>query len=388
MFLEKTIERNHRLVELAMEYIATGIIQPDTYVIDLDSLIDNAKKMLESAKKTGIHLYFMTKQIGRNPYIAQKLMDLGYDGAVCVDYREAQRLGSAGIKIGHVGHLVQVPKNCIKEMLMYKPEIVTVYSFEKAKEISEVAKKLNVYIDLMLRVVGDDESTYEGQKGGFSIEELEDTALRINQLENVNIAGITAFPCFLYDSDVEEVVETNNISVVQAATRILEKAGIQLKQINLPSNTSIESIEMIGSLGGTHGEPGHSLTGTTPGMVNSSIAEIPSIVYASEISHTCGNHSYFYGGGHYRRSFIKNALVGMNLQTAKMANVLPLDPHSIDYYFELDDSFEISLPVVLAFRTQIFVTRSEVAIVEGLHNNQPKIIGLFDALGNPIRKGV
>ncbi|PKM49298.1 MAG: amino-acid racemase [Firmicutes bacterium HGW-Firmicutes-7] len=388
MFLKKTIERNHRLVELAMEYISTGQIQPDTYVIDMDSLLDNAKEMLEVAKKSGIRLYFMTKQIGRNPYIASKLMELGFDGAVCVDYKEAQRLGSAGIKIGHVGHLVQIPKKCIKEILMYKPEIITVYSYDKAQEVSEVAIELDMQVDLMLRVVGDDESIYEGQKGGLNVEELEDIALKINKLENVKIVGITAFPCFLYDSDKEKVIETTNIKAIQAAKLILEKIGINLKQINLPSNTSVESIKMISYLGGTHGEPGHSLTGTTPGMATSSIGEIPSIVYASEISHTYGKHSYFYGGGHYRRSFVKNALVGKNLQTAKMANVLPLEPHSIDYYFELDTCFEVSVPVILAFRTQVFVTRSEVALVEGLHNNQPKIVRLFDALGNQIGKGV
>ena len=31
----------------------------------------------------------MLKQIGRNPLIARALTDMGYVGAVCVDFREA-----------------------------------------------------------------------------------------------------------------------------------------------------------------------------------------------------------------------------------------------------------------------------------------------------------
>lgn len=54
---------------------------PDSYLIDMDVLIDNAKKILEAAKVRNIRLYFMLKQLGRNPYIAKKLVELGYEGA-------------------------------------------------------------------------------------------------------------------------------------------------------------------------------------------------------------------------------------------------------------------------------------------------------------------
>lgn len=63
---------------------------PDSYLIDMDVLIDNAKKILEAAKVRNIRLYFMLKQLGRNPYIAKKLVELGYEGAVVVDFKEAR----------------------------------------------------------------------------------------------------------------------------------------------------------------------------------------------------------------------------------------------------------------------------------------------------------
>lgn len=39
---------------------------------------------------------------------------------------------------------------------------------------------------------------------------------------------------------------------------------------------------------------------------------------------------------------------------------------------------------VLAFRTQIFVTRSTVAITAGLSTRQPRLTGLYDAQGRAL----
>ncbi|WP_225377309.1 alanine racemase, partial [Escherichia coli] len=35
-------------------------------------------------------------------------------------------------------------------------------------------------------------------------------------------------------------------------------------------------------------------------------------------------------------------------------------------------------------RTQIFVTRSDVVLVSGIHCGEPKIVGRYDSLGNPL----
>ena len=133
MFLEKTIERNRELVQAAFKLHKEGVIIPDTYVIDLDTLIENAKKLKDEADKYGIKLYFMTKQIGRNPLICKEFMKLGYDGAVVVDFKEAEVMIDNGIKIGHVGHLVQIPKALIEKVVKSRPDYITVYSIEKAK---------------------------------------------------------------------------------------------------------------------------------------------------------------------------------------------------------------------------------------------------------------
>ncbi len=48
------------------------------------------------------------------------------------------------------------------------------------------------------------------------------------------------------------------------------------------------------------------------------------------------------------------------------------------------DAARIGDTAVLAFRTQIFVTRSNVAVVAGLSRGTPRLCGLYDALGRAL----
>lgn len=72
MFLNKTLELNSRLIETAVQLHQTGKVLPDTYLVDIDQLLYNAKSILNEANKQHIELYYMLKQVGRNPYILQR----------------------------------------------------------------------------------------------------------------------------------------------------------------------------------------------------------------------------------------------------------------------------------------------------------------------------
>ena len=89
MFLDQTIRRNPQLVETAFMLHQEGKILPDSYLVDVDVFLENARRLLQKAGQNHIRLYFMLKQIGRNPYLAKALMEMGYSGAVVVDFREA-----------------------------------------------------------------------------------------------------------------------------------------------------------------------------------------------------------------------------------------------------------------------------------------------------------
>lgn len=110
------------------------------------------------------------------------------------------------------------------------------------------------------------------------------------------------------------------------------------------------------------------------------------MLYVSEVSHVMESESFVYGGGHYRRSNVEKALVGQSLEESELAYVEKPSAEDIDYYFTLQYKGKVSDTVLMAFRTQIFVTRSQVAIVKGISKGKPEIIGLFDSQGREINK--
>lgn len=387
MFLDILRNRNPQLMEVALDLHRTGDILPDTYVIDLDTLIENAKNLAKLASQEGIELFYMLKQIGRNPLVAQKIVtEAGIQKAVVVDYKEALVLMSHGLKIGNVGHLVQIPTKLIEKIMRYGTDYMTVYSLEKLKEIIEIAEKLGVNQGILLKIIEPGDCIYDGQYGGFHISQLDVVMDLVKSSEYVHIAGITSFPCFLFD-DNQELSVTENYKTLMRAKEALEKKGVSDLLLNMPSATCVKTIPMIKSLGGAQGEPGHALTGTTPLHAVSDQAEIPAMVYVSEVSHNLDGRAYFFGGGYYRRGhFQQVAIYQPGSRTPKIDRVYPLKDESIDYYITTHHSHEVGSTVLGAFRTQMFVTRSDVAIVSGIRKGAPVLEGLYDGLGNKIRR--
>jgi predicted amino acid racemase len=385
MFLDLTLRRNKKLLDYSFHLHQIGKILPDTYVIDMDTVVQNGRCMIEEAKRHTIDLYIMTKQFGRNPVVTSELMKEGFKSTVVVDYKEAMVLHENHIPIGHVGHLVQIPSRYIDEVVEMNPEYITIYSIEKAKEINEACRKRGKQQRIFLRVINEGDVLYPGQYGGFYLKELESIIPELLKLTNVKIDGLTSFPCFLYEEDRGEVVPTSNVKTLQKGKEILEKQfGINITHMNMPSSTCTSTIAMIAKNGGTQGEPGHGLLGTTPLHAAKDVIERPAMVYVSEISHNLGHQSFCYGGGHYRRSHMENALVGKSLDSATRVKVAMPEPESIDYYFSLNQNQNIGDTVIMAYRTQVFVTRSSVAVVKGLSKGKPELVGIFDSQGKEI----
>lgn len=382
MFVDQMIEKNKELIETAFALQQNGQIMPDSYVIDMDTLLDNARRILDEAKKQNMKLYFMLKQLGRNPYIAEKLVKMGYEGAVAVDFKEAKIMMDAGIPIGNVGHLVQAPNAVIREIVAYHPEVMTIYSLDKAVQIQNAAKGLGVSQGILLRVYNEGDMIYQGQTGGFLLRDLPEIVKTIlDECPNIEIKGITSFPCYLYDEETEDIQPTYNLNTVKEAVEILRKLGVEAEIVNTPSTTCVRTLQKMAESGGNCGEPGHGLTGTTPMHAVHKMEEIPCVVYVSEISHNFDGKAYCYGGGHYRRSHMTSVLVGKEMKSAKKLDVIPPSLESIDYYLGISEECEIGDAAIMAFRFQIFVTRSDVVLVQGIHKGCPEIIGIYDSMG-------
>ncbi|MBP3399708.1 MAG: alanine racemase [Erysipelotrichaceae bacterium] len=384
MFLQKVQENNRALVEFAFELQQKGLVLPDTYILDYDAIMENGRSMKEVADPLGIKLYFMLKQIGRNPEIAKGLMEIGFDGVVAVDFKETLVMMKNDIKLGNIGHLVQVPKAALKEVVKAQPEVMTVYSFEKILEINEIAKELNLVQPLLIRVNDTDSALYSGQVGGFMISELKDLLAKIEKLDHVKVGGLTVFPALLFDGKSNQIVPTDNYKVLKRAMEITDELGYKDLVINVPSATCTASIPLIHELGGNNGEPGHGLTGTTPLHKVTNQKERVGYVYVSEVSHNYLDKSYCYGGGHYRRGHMEYALVGTCLEDAVTTHVEAPSMESIDYHYELDGNFRVGDGVVICARTQVFTTRSHVAVVKGLSSGNPELFGIYDSFGEPV----
>lgn len=380
MYINSLEARNSKLIDYAF-HKDKEIILPNTYILDMDVLIENGKMMIEEAKLLGLDLFFMTKQLGRNPLACKKMMELGYKGAVVVDFQEALIMIENEIPIAHAGHLVQIPNGFLEKLLSYGVSLLTVFSIEKAKEINIVAEKLGIVQEICLKFCREEDLIYPGQNGGFFLEELVEKIKELQMLDSIMITTLTAFPCYLYDEILGKVLPVRNLETMKKAQIEVEKIlGYQIK-LNMPSCNQTSLLEEIITSGGNSAEPGSALLGMTPNNIENKAMETPAMVYLSEISHNFKGKSYCFGGGSYPRGAIENALVGNDYASARKIKVVQPKAENIDYYIELEEEGRVGETVLMLFRSQIFVTRSNVAVVSGIQADKPKLEGIFTSTG-------
>lgn len=380
MFLNLTKRRNQKLIETGLTLHQHGNIPPNTYVIDVDIVRENVRKLVKTAKDHNMVLYFMTKQLGRIPEIAQIIVEEGIESAVAVDFDEGKILADHGIKIGNIGHLVQPGVNQWPEVLKWNPEIVTIFSYERAKQLSEFATELNISQDIILKIYDKKDKFYPGQEGGILLGDLKANVEMIKSLPNISIVGVTTFPNLKLNDQCTKMIPTNNLETLLRGTAILKQLGIQVKQVNGPAGTSCETIPFLSSKGITHGEPGHGITGTTPLHAFLDLPEKPAMIYVTEVSHEFEGKYQVIAGGYYGRSNMKGCFVGRDEKTicSRYTTAETLDSDSIDYYGLINKSKNFNIRIgdtaIFAFRAQAFVTRSHIALVEGIQQGKPQII--------------
>ncbi|WP_112416021.1 alanine racemase, partial [Streptomyces griseus] len=334
MFLDTVLTRNPELVDAAAALHRRGEIPPDTYVMDLDAVEANAALLAAEAERLGIGLWFVVKQIGRNPELIRAVAR-HIPRSAAIDPAEARALHAAGARPGNLGHLVQIPRRALPGMLAWRPENVTVFDLANARAVSDAAREQGFVQDVLIRLEGAEGTVYPGQEGGVPLERLDVFAEAAEALGGIRIAGVTAFPCVLCDPESGRPAATATFDLALKARELLAARGHQDLRLSAPSATSMASLPLLAERGATHGEPGHALTGTTPlHALDPAQPEKPAYVYVSEVAHTLGDgRPALFGGGFYARSHIRHALLP---RTGARLGVQGAPAENIDYYRLLD----------------------------------------------------
>ena len=386
--LERT---NPALIEAACRLHQGGQIPPDCYVVDLEVLSENAGQLTRRADTSGLRLYAMTKQFNRNPSILQAICAAGISKFVAVDVEGARAINSQGLDVAHVGHLAQIPRFWIPEVLAMRPEVWTVYGYENAAMISEAATAMGVVQDLLLKVTGPGDFAFTGQEGGIGVDVIVEVARRIGELSGVRVVGVTGFPTIDYDVAGGGLRPLPNLATVtEAARQVRAELGLEMRQINCPGNSSCASMDLIAAHGGTDAEPGSAFWGMAPQQLFGDDVGRPAQVYVAEVSHRGPDRALVLGGGFYPARIdgpwaVTAALVGSDPDTLTGNRVkagIP-DARWIDYYAWLypaaGQSVRTGDSAVYFFRPQAFNARSaHIATVDGVQQGHPTVVSVYD----------
>ncbi len=391
MFLDVLMRRNPDFIRAAVQLHQAGKVPANSYLLDLDAISENLDTIKATAVKLGLRVFPMTKQIGRNPSVLRLLQSKGLGACVTVDMADAYAVHRAGSTVGHIGHLVQVPKDEAKNAAKMHPEYWTVFSEEKAREAAAAALAEGYTQPVMARIYDREDTFYSGHEGGFPAEKIVETARRLDDIEGLRFAGVTTFPALLYDNDKKEVCPTHNLGTISKAAKALKEAGFSDIAVNTPGTTSSALMETLAKAGSTQVEPGHGMTGTTPLHAVKDLPERPAMLYVSEVSHCYGGRAYCFGGGLYIDpvfpKYDVTALAGRDAEEA-LQNRIPCSipsPEAIDYYAQLHPSgrkVSEGDTVVMGFRAQAFVTRAYVTAVSGVSRGKPEVEGIYDVFGH------
>ena len=307
--------------------------------------------------------------------------------------------------IAHVGHYGQIPVSEIEYVLRkIQPRFITVFSVEKAKQISTVASQLGIKQRLLIKVLDDPRLEALPTGGGFAEDEVLDATKLINRMDNVKVVGVTTYPAFYYSIfDKIYRVSDNFKTMVKVAHRMEKELGVQVEQVNAPGRNCVGTMELTAEGGATVVEPGQSFIGTLPNHAfEDDSPELPAVVYVTEVSHHFNGHALAYGDSYMATAVIgslKNdimyeyvyACVGSDPDSLPSQPLVIARPQDF-WHSDLGWSMYCSLmpktkvnvgdTVVFGFRPMIYRTvRGRVAVVAGVQTGKPRLLGLFDRTG-------
>jgi predicted amino acid racemase len=399
--------RNPRLIGAAAALHQRAEIPADCYVADLESIRANAALVKQAADRAGLTVYFEAKEVGRAPLICAELQAIGFDQAIAIDVEEAYALQRNGVRVGHVGHLGQIPTGEVHRIVTeVRPEVITVYSFEKAQQIASVAVAAGVEQQLLIRVNSADDVMIPVVFGGTPEPDALDLIARIDRLDGVSFGGLTTYPGVRFDLSRHEWVTTTNFeTMVRVRDAVQAELGLAVGQINPAGNNCAGSLAMMAAHGATHCEPGQAFVGGLVANAFGDQPEVPAIAYVSEVTHFWRGTPYYYAP-----SMVANSTIGVwndvyydtleasvsrtgseplgTLARTRPQTFAASDPTAWIYgALELGRGMtaQIGDTVVCGFRCQVYRSNGgRLAVVDGIQSGEPTLVALYDRNGSPV----
>ena len=165
VFLDLLRRRNPAFLDAVIALHQQGAIPANAYALDLDAVQANARALRDAADRHGLTALAMTKQVGRAPGFLDAVRAGGIDAAVAVDMACARRVHAGGLRVGHVGHLVQVPSAEAGAAAALDPVHWTVFSDDKAAEAAAAARAAGREQALLARIEGARRPLLPGPRG-------------------------------------------------------------------------------------------------------------------------------------------------------------------------------------------------------------------------------
>lgn len=388
MFLDVLRRRNAPFLDAVATLHQAGELPAGTFAIDLEAVRANAASIAAEGERLGLSVFAMTKQFGRNPDVCRAVVAGGIPASVAVDLSCAIATHAAGMRVGHVGHLVQIPAHETATAASLSPEYWTVFNDDKARSAAGAAAALGREQPLLARIRDADDTFYPGHEGGYAADDVVAVAKRLDALPGGSFAGITTFPALLFDQATRSVKPTPNLQTLERAAAALRAAGRQV-EVNGPGTTSTVILAALADAGVTQVEPGHALTGTTPLHAIEDLPERPAMCFVTEVSHTYQGRAYCLGGGLYVDPvfppYQARAWVVGKSGSRQLVDATFPDPSAIDYYGQLDADLPVATTVIFGFRAQAFVTRALTAGIAGVGSGTPTVAAVCRAVdGSPV----
>jgi predicted amino acid racemase len=399
VFLDLLRRRNPSLLADTLRLHQDGKLPPNTYALDLEAVERNSAAVAAESARLGLKAFAMTKQIGRNPDALAAVRRGGISDAVGVDLECSAAAARAGLNIGHIGHLVQIPRIQAPVAAELRPRYWTVFSEAKARQVGAAAAALGRTQDVLVRLIAPGDRFYPGHEGGFPADDVVAVADALDRIDGIRVAGVTTFPATLFDRDANTVRSTPNLQTLTRAKQALLASGRTDVELNAPGTTSTAMLRTLAEAGATQVEPGHGLTGTTPWHAVEDLVEEPAIAYVTEVSHLWNDRAYVFGGGLYVDPVLPDgsptkALIipaGAGLEEAILLPVEMPAPEAIDYYATIPlDGHKVREgdTVIFGFRPQVFVSRGLTAGIAGVGSEAPTVTDVWASNGAPtIRVG-